>query len=93
MGRFNDDYKPNMKEKARACTNLSTLNAIDWSRGNIRQAPFAAWPGIIVTLQFRKRMVVVVSIGHQMQRRVAPGMAITPWLVHNMLRQSGVTGA
>jgi hypothetical protein len=45
MGRFNDDYKPNMKEKARACTNLSTLNAIDWSRGNIRQAPFAAWPG------------------------------------------------
>jgi len=94
MGRLDEDCKPNIKEKPPACTNLSALNAIDRPHSTLWQAPFAVWRGeFVVTLQFHKRMLAGVSIGHQTQRRIAHGMAITPRLVHNMLRLSGVSGA
>jgi hypothetical protein len=94
MRRFDEDYKPNMKEKAPPCTDLSASKAIDGLHSKLGQAPFAAWSGrIVVTHQFHKRMVLGVSIGHQTQRRIAHGIAITPRLVHNMLRLSGVSGA
>lgn len=46
-----------------------------------------------MTLRLHKRMVAVVSMGHQTQRRIALGLAITPRLAHNMLRLLGVSGA
>jgi hypothetical protein len=47
----------------------------------------------VVTLRLHKRRVAVVSIGHQTQRRIALGLAITPGLAHNMLRLLGVSEA
>jgi hypothetical protein len=48
---------------------------------------------IVVTLALPKRRVAIVSIGHQMQRRIALGLAITPQLAHSMLHFLGVSGA
>jgi hypothetical protein len=48
---------------------------------------------IVVTLASPKRRVAIVSIGHQMQRRIALGLAITPQLAHSMLHFLGVSGA
>jgi len=47
----------------------------------------------VVTLRLHKRRVAIVSIGHQTQRRIALGLAITPGLAHNMLRLLGVSEA
>jgi uncharacterized membrane protein len=47
----------------------------------------------VVTLRLHKRRVAIVSLGHQTQRRIAFGMAITPRLAHSMLRLLGVSEA
>ena len=47
----------------------------------------------VVTLRLHKRRVAFVSIGHQTQRRIALGTAITPRLAHSMLRLLGVSEA
>ena len=96
MGRLADDCKPNMlrdhlstdpQSADRHClarmSYASKLMAVD-----------ACCPvrRIVVTLRSHKRMVTTVSMGHQTQRRIAFGLAITPQLAHNMLRLLGVSG-
>ena len=46
-----------------------------------------------MTLRLLKRRVAIVSLGHQAQRRIALGMAITPRLAYSMLRLVGVSEA
>jgi len=97
MGRLDDDYKPNMMRNRvstdpqsadRNCSAShvlhSKLRAIDVCR-HVRE--------FVVTLRSHKRMVPIVSMGHQTQRRIALGLAITPWLAHSMLRLLVVSGA
>jgi hypothetical protein len=47
----------------------------------------------VVTLRLHKHRVAIVSIGHQTQRRIALGLAITPKLAYSMLRLVGVSEA
>ena len=82
MGCVDDDYKLIVYIRS-ACLTLQ-------AHGDRRLLPVRRF---VVTLRLYKRRVAIVSIGHQTQRRIALGLAITPGLAHRMLRLLGVSEA
>jgi hypothetical protein len=95
MGRVDDDDTPNI-QRNRMQQILSKLIAIVRPPKSFTKPmaiDVAPVRRIVVTPPLPKRMVAIVSIGHQTQRRIALGLAITPRLAHGMLRLLGVSGA
>ena len=96
MGRLADDCKPNMM-RSHLSTDPQSADRNCLARMSYApklMAIEACCPvrRIVVTLRSRERMFATVSMGHQTQRRIALGLAITPRLAHNMLRLLGVSG-